>query len=85
MFPQGLYSLTETKNVLKRFKTDALNVQRTFNCFHDACKMIKLECSFKGDLLCKNHVYKVFEHSCVASVCEKNQPVMVKIHPLIIV
>ncbi len=25
----------------------------------------------------------VFEHSCVASVCENNQPVMVKIHPLI--
>ncbi len=26
--------------------------------------------------------YKEFEHSCVASVCENNQPVMVKIHPL---
>ncbi len=38
---------------------------------------------FKGDLLCKNHFYKVFEHSCVAAVCEKIQPIMVKIHPLI--
>ncbi len=28
----------------------------------------------KGDLLCKNHFYKVFEHSCVAAVCENNQP-----------
>ncbi len=37
----------------------------------------------KGDLLCKNHFYKVFEHSCVAAVCENNQPVMVKIHPLV--
>ncbi len=26
---------------------------------------------------------KVFEHSCVAAVGENNQPVMVKIHPLI--
>ncbi len=26
-----------------------------------------------------------FEHSCVASVCENNPPVMVKIHPLIFV
>ncbi len=40
---------------------------------------------FKRDLLCKNHFYKVFEHSCVASVCENNQPVMVKFHPLIFV
>ncbi len=38
---------------------------------------------FKGDLLCKNHFYKVFEHSCVAAVCENNQPIMLKIHPLI--
>ncbi len=38
---------------------------------------------FKGDLLCKNHFYKVFEHSCVASVCENNKPVMVKIHQLV--
>ncbi len=37
---------------------------------------------FKGDLLCKKHSYKVFEQSFVASVCENNQPVMVKIHPL---
>ncbi len=44
-----------------------------------------LECisDIKGDLLCKNHLYKVFEHSCVAAVCENNQPIMVKIHPLI--
>ncbi len=35
----------------------------------------------KRDLLCKNHFYKVFEHSCVAAVCENNQPV--KLHPLI--
>ncbi len=27
----------------------------------------------------------MFEHSCVASVCENNQPVIVKIHPLIFV
>ncbi len=33
----------------------------------------------KGDLLCKNHFYKVFEHSCVAAVCENNQPIMLKI------
>ncbi len=38
---------------------------------------------FKGDLLCKNHFYKVFEHSCVAAVCENNQPIMLKIHQLI--
>ncbi len=37
----------------------------------------------KGDLLCNNPFYKVFEHSCVAAVCENKQPVMVKIHPLI--
>ncbi len=42
-------------------------------------------CNFKWKLLCKNHVYKVFEHSCVASVCENNQPVMVKIHTLIFI
>ncbi len=28
-------------------------------------------------------IYKVFEHSCVAAVCENNQPIMLKIHPLI--
>ncbi len=39
----------------------------------------------KEDLLCKNHFYEVFEHSCVASVCENNQAVMVKIHPLIFI
>ncbi len=38
---------------------------------------------FKGDLLCKNHFYKLFEHSCVAAVCENNQPIMLKIHQLI--
>ncbi len=37
----------------------------------------------KGDLLYKNHFYKVFEHSCVAAMCENNQPIMVKIHPII--
>ncbi len=37
----------------------------------------------KGDLLSKNHFYKVFEHSCVAAVCENNQPIMLKIHQLI--
>ncbi len=37
----------------------------------------------KGDLLCKNNFYKVFEHSCVAAVCENNQPIMLKIHQLI--
>ncbi len=37
----------------------------------------------KGDLLCKNHFYKLFEHSCVAAVCENNQPIMLKIHQLI--
>ncbi len=37
----------------------------------------------KRDLLCKKHIYKVFEHSCVATVCENNQPLTVKIHPLI--
>ncbi len=41
------------------------------------------QAAVKGDLLCKNHFYKVFEHSCVAAVCENNQPIMVKIHPLI--
>ncbi len=40
---------------------------------------------FKGDLLCKNHFYKVFEHSCVAAVCENNQPIILKVHPLIFV
>ncbi len=25
----------------------------------------------------------MFEHSCVAAVCENNQPIMVKLHPLI--
>ncbi len=35
----------------------------------------------KGDLLCKNHFYKLFEHSCVATVCENNQPIMVKNPP----
>ncbi len=38
----------------------------------------------KGDLLCKNHFYKLFEHSCVAAVCENNQPIMLKIHQLIL-
>ncbi len=38
---------------------------------------------FKGDLLCKNHFYKLFEHSCVAAVCENNQPIMLKIQQLI--
>ncbi len=42
-----------------------------------------VEVRFKGDLLCKNHFYKVFEHSCVAAVCENNQPIMLKIHQLI--
>ncbi len=37
----------------------------------------------KGDLLCKNNFYKMFEHSCVAAVCENNQPIMGKIHPFI--
>ncbi len=39
----------------------------------------------KGELLFKNHFDKVFEHSCVASMRENNQPVMVKIPPLIFV
>ncbi len=34
------------------------------------------------NLLGKKHFYKVFEHSCVASVSENNQPIMVKINPL---
>ncbi len=38
---------------------------------------------FKGDLLCKIHFYKVFEHSCVAAVYENHQPIMLKIHQLI--
>ncbi len=38
---------------------------------------------FKGDVLCKIHFYKVFEHSCVAAVCENIQPIMLKIHQLI--
>ncbi len=42
-----------------------------------------LYAAFKGDLLCKNHFYKRCLNSCVASVCENNQPIMVKIHPLI--
>ncbi len=29
---------------------------------------------------CKNHLYGVFEHSCVAAVCENKQPIVVKIH-----
>ncbi len=37
---------------------------------------------FKGDLLGKYHFYKVFEHSCVAALCENNQPIMLKIHQL---
>ncbi len=48
-------------------------------------KRVSLRCDMrdiKGDLLCKNHFYKVFEHSCVAAVCENNQPIMVKIHQL---
>ncbi len=40
-----------------------------------------LKKSFKGDLLCKNQFYVAFEHSCVAAVCENNQPIMVKIYP----
>ncbi len=39
---------------------------------------------FKGDLLCKNHFYKVIEQLCGRSV--RKQPAygkMVKIHPLI--
>ncbi len=31
----------------------------------------------------KNHFYKVSEHSCVAAVCENNQPIMLRIHLLI--
>ncbi len=37
----------------------------------------------KVDLLCENHFYKVFEDSCVTAVCDNNQPIMLKIHPLI--
>ncbi len=33
----------------------------------------------KGDLLCKKSLYKVFDHSCVAAVCENNQPIMLKL------
>ncbi len=37
----------------------------------------------KGTYYAK-HVYVfMFEHSCVAAVCENNQPIMLKIHPLI--
>ncbi len=42
-------------------------------------KAIKI--MIKGDLLCKNHFYKVFEHSCVAAECENNQPINVKNPP----
>ncbi len=48
-------------------------------------KYCGLQWNIKGDILCKNHFYKVFEHSCVASVCKNNQPVMVKIHTLFLV
>ncbi len=34
--------------------------------------------SFRQDLLCKNHFIKVFEHSCVAAMCENNMPIIVK-------
>ncbi len=40
-------------------------------------------CHLKGTYYAKNHFYKVFEHSCVAAVCENNQPIMLKIHQLI--
>ncbi len=36
----------------------------------------------KRHVLCKNHFYRVFEHSCVAAVCENSQPIMVKIQRL---
>ncbi len=39
--------------------------------------------NIKGDLLYKNHFYKVFQHSCVAAVSENNQPIVLKIHQLI--
>ncbi len=37
--------------------------------------------ALKGDLLCKNHFYKAFEHSFMAAVCENNQPINVKNPP----
>ncbi len=40
--------------------------------------MLKIQLYITGinyilQVLCKNHFYKVFEHSCVAAVCDKNQ------------
>ncbi len=37
----------------------------------------------KGTYYAKITFITVFEHSCVAAVCENIQPIMVKIHPLI--
>ncbi len=56
----------------------------TENVFLHMWFQFLLFCTFKGDLSCKNHFYKVFEHRFVASVCENNQLVMVKMHQLII-
>ncbi len=42
---------------------------------------LKCRLRFKGDLLWKKRFYEVFEH--LALMCKINQPVMVKIHPLI--
>ncbi len=41
-----------------------------------------MRAGLKGDLLCKNHFYKVFEQ--LAAACENNQPIMLKIHQLIV-
>ncbi len=55
-------------------------------CWEITFYMIKVAAYWnllKGDLLCNNYFYKLFEHSCVATVCEHNQPIMLKIHTLI--
>lgn len=42
------------------------------------CLSIMTSKLFKVDLLCKNHLYKGYKHSCVVTVCEYNQFIMVK-------
>ncbi len=52
-------------------------VRLVYRILHSCSRVLK------GTYYAKNHFYKVFEHSCVAAVCENNQPIMLQIHQLV--
>lgn len=49
-------------------------------CFWSLSNAECIKSNINGDLLYKNHIYKAFKHSCVASVCKYSQPIIVKIN-----